>query len=268
MINNNAEMSSASLGMSSSSLGMSSSSLGMSSSSSTYISTPLGFYRHRNLPHFDSLGVYQMITYRLADSLPAAKLEQLRTELTLNTLPIQTTALEIKKRRLIEQYLDAGYGSCVLKNPDCANIVINAWTFFDKKHYDLIAWVVMPNHVHVLIQPYQDYSLGKIIQSWKSYTGRRILLICRAGARHSQAGARHSQACARHSQACARHSQLETQYFQKRHTSLWQREYWDRYVRNANHFSACINYIHNNPVKAGLVAEAADWPWSSARSTA
>ena len=46
---------------------------------------------------------------------------------------------------------------------------------------------------------------------------------------------------------------------------FWQADYWDRFIRNEEHFSATESYIDLNPVKAGLVAEAHLWPWGSAR---
>jgi REP element-mobilizing transposase RayT len=49
---------------------------------------------------------------------------------------------------------------------------------------------------------------------------------------------------------------------------FWMREYWDRYIRDEKHFHAVVNYIHNNPVKAGFCQEASAWPWSSAAGNA
>jgi len=100
-----------------------------------------------------------------------------------------------------------------------------------------MAWVVMPNHVHVLIRVYEGATLGKIVQSWKSYTGRQIaelgLGVPRAGATGR---------------------------------SVWMRDYWDRFIRDEKHFNAAVEYIHGNPVKAGLVKNPEDWPWSSGPS--
>ena len=103
---------------------------------------------------------------------------------------------------------------------------------FDGSRYRLIAWCVMPNHVHVLIDPLD--SLGRIVQSWKSYTGRWIL---------------------------AHNAELGLGVPGK---ECWMREYWDRYIRDDKHLRQVIGYIHENPAKAGLCSNAADWPWSSA----
>ena len=47
--------------------------------------------------------------------------------------------------------------------------------------------------------------------------------------------------------------------------SIWQKEYWDRFIRDHNHFIKAVEYIHQNPVKAGLVKNAEEWSWSSAK---
>jgi len=195
-----------------------------------------GWYSRGYLPHCDHPGLLQSITYRLADSLPASALERLIAE--LQTLPEGRRDGERRKR--IEDWLDAGHGCCLLREPEAAACVVENWRQFAGERYDLIAWVVMPNHVHLLIRTYEGVSLGKIVQSWKSYTGRRVRAIMeegRAGARRSQAG-------------------------------VWMPEYWDRYIRDEAHFEAVVRYIHHNPVKAGLVDRPTNWPWSSAREFA
>ena len=101
--------------------------------------------------------------------------------------------------------------------------------------------------LHILIQVFPGNRLGKIVQSWKSFTGRRIVDRRAAPTGHSNARAR------------ARHSQDNTP------KSVWMREYWDRFIRDDRHFYSSIHYIHNNPVKAKLVTESEQWPWSSAK---
>jgi len=214
--------------------------------------THRGWYSRGYLPHCDHPGLLQVITYHLADSLPAAVLEQIDAE--LRSLPPERQ--NSQRRTLVDAWLDAGHGSCVLRLPQAAACVVDTWRHFAGERYDLIAWVVMPNHVHVLIRTHEGVALGKIVQSWKSYTGRRIREMLedmsRAGAECAQtgrAGARRS----RDRRAPARPSQ-----------GVWMREYWDRYIRDERHFQAAVDYIHQNPVKAGLVGKAEDWPWSSA----
>ena len=202
-----------------------------------------GWYSRGYLPHCDYPGLLQAITYRLADSLPAAALERMEAEVRL--LPPQQR--DRARRTRIEAWLDAGHGCCVLRRPEAAACVVENWRHFAGERYDLIAWVVMPNHVHLLIRVYEGIPLGKIVQSWKSYTGRRIRPMMEEGT-GGQASARRSQPT--------------------RQGGVWMREYWDRYIRDEAHFEAVVRYIHENPVKAGLVAKAEDWRWSSARGYA
>jgi len=197
---------------------------------------PRGWYSRGYLPHCDEGGALQMITYRLGDSLPQRVLKEM--EETLALLP--EGRRESVRRQQIEEWLDAGLGSCVLSRPEAARCVVETWGHFDGFRYGLVAGVVMPNHVHVLIRLREGVLLGKVVQSWKSYTGRRIAGMmedCRAGARRSQ---------------------------DQKSRGVWMRDYWDRYIRDEKHFDAAVEYIHMNPVKAGLVEKAEDWYWSSA----
>ncbi|WP_459936708.1 REP-associated tyrosine transposase [Desulfonatronum parangueonense] len=137
---------------------------------------------------------------------------------------------EAELRRKIEAYLDAGHGSCLLKSPDVAEMVIETWFRFDGERYRLLEWVVMPNHCHVLIEPIDNFPLSKIVLSWKNYTARFI------------------------------NSRPD---IQPQHP-VWQRDYWDRFIRNESHLLTVREYITMNPVKAGLAASPEEWPWGSA----
>jgi putative transposase len=181
------------------------------------------------LPHRDELSLLQSITYRLADSLPQEKLRQLETELSSLSSDRRDTA----RRKQIEAWLDSGIGCCALRHPALAAVVEGAFFHGDGTRYRLFAWCVMPNHVHVLIQP--QALLADIVRSWKSFTGRWAL---------------------------AHNAALKLGVLGK---SLWMREYWDRFIRDETHLRQTIDYIHHNPVKAALCETATDWPWSSAR---
>jgi putative DNA methylase len=110
-----------------------------------------------------------MVTFRLADSLPKAMLERWNTEL----VHLEEQAIEIERRRRIENYLDKSIGDAWLKNPEVAELVQNALFFFD---------VIMPNHVHALLVPLRDHSLSSILHSWKSFTSNRAnKLLARRG---------------------------------------------------------------------------------------
>jgi putative transposase len=133
------------------------------------------------------------------------------------------------RRREIERELDGNHGSCWLRTPDIADLVERALLMFDGERYRLWAWCVMPNHVHCLFEAANGHRLGDIVKSWKAYTGTKAnRILGRRGA-------------------------------------FWQRDYFDRYMRNEEQMSRTIDYIERNPVQAGLCLHPADWRWSSAR---
>jgi REP element-mobilizing transposase RayT len=173
------------------------------------------------MPHWDQPGLVQAITFRLHDSVPVALRAEWEALLQIKD--------GVEKRARIQAYLDAGYGACYLREARIAEIVQSALLYFDGERYRLLAWVIMPNHVHVLVETKQGYPLDKIVHSWKSYTASRANgVLARTGA-------------------------------------FWHREYIDRFIRDERHMAHTVRYIHANPVKAGLVQRAEDWPFSSAR---
>ncbi len=188
-----------------------------------------GWYSRGYLPHRDRKGLLQTITFRLADSLPQEKLHALEEE--LSRVPVDR--LDSERRKKIECWLDSGMGCCALRHPALAQQVQESLLLFHGGRYSLAAWCIMPNHVHVLVEP--GDSIARIVQGWKSCTARWAL---------------------------ARNETLNLGIPDTKH--LWQREYWDRYIRDEEHFHSAVDYIHQNPVKAGLCERAEDWPWSSA----
>jgi len=134
----------------------------------------------------------------------------------------------VEKRRLLENYLDKGRGECLLRRAEFATIIENSVRFFHGERYELDSWVVMPNHVHVLFTP-KDHPMSQIIESWKKFTAH------------------------------------EVNRRTERNGKLWFNDYWDTYMRDERHVLRTRRYIEANPVKAFLVREAKDWPWSSAR---
>lgn len=201
-----------------------------------------GWYHRGYLPHRDDPELLQMVTYHLADSLPKDGVERLYQE--IQSLPPEKQ--DIHRRKQVEAWVDAGHGSCILRNPKIAALVIENWRRYTKDSYDLISWVVMPNHVHVLIRMNQGVSLAKIVQRWKGFTGKKINEF--TGNAERPLGTEEGKA-------------KQTLGVPGR---VWHREYWDRYIRDERHFRKAVEYIHQNPVNAGLVAKAEDWPWSSA----
>ena len=213
----------------------------------------------RFLPHYDASLKFQMITYRLADSLPQDLIRALGTPQP----SADGEGDELQKRKIIEETLDKGYGSCLLQEPLVAQVVVDNWKFYHGKRYDLTAYVVMPNHVHVLIKTYEEWSIGKIVWAWKSlvtkYVNSEVDLKNRFLNSMEQFKAKNLQI----------KSSSKMQKFIKAESknnsfSIWQREYWDRFIRDENHFEKAVEYIHKNPVKAGLTKSSEDWLWSSA----
>ncbi len=183
------------------------------------------------IPHFDSPGSIQHVTFHLADSLPKAVLDRFEDE--IRDLP--ESEQEVERYRRIEAWIDAGHGCCLLRDPRAAQLTQDALLHFDGVRYHLLGWAVMPNHVHVLFEQMKGWKLSGVVTAWKSYTGRRLMPKLRA--LPGMGSARH----------------------------VWYREYRDRYVRDQRHFQAVMAYIHNNPVAARLCDTPEAWPWSSAR---
>jgi putative transposase len=133
-----------------------------------------------------------------------------------------------QKRLPLEAYLDRSRGACALRQDRVAGLTERALWKFNGERYLLRAWCVMPNHVHVLVQT-MTTPLAKIIESWKKHTAQAAnRILNRSGA-------------------------------------FWFEDYWDTYIRDADHERRAIRYIENNPVKAKLVKESTAWCWSSAR---
>ncbi|MBP9890388.1 MAG: FAD-dependent monooxygenase [Planctomycetes bacterium] len=183
------------------------------------------------LPHWLREGATYFVTFRIADSLPDAVLNELAQEKqqlddaarqprhALSEKEIASRRKKMSER--IEALLDAGHGDAWLRNPKCAEIVANALRHFDGDRYELIAWCVMPNHVHAVLAPRAEHSLEAILHSWKSFTAKRCNEVL------------------------------------GRKGEFWQREYYDRLVRDADELNRCVDYVVENPSRAGLV----DWVW-------
>jgi REP element-mobilizing transposase RayT len=163
----------------------------------------------------------------------------------IEALPDQERVIE--RRKCLHEWIDAGHGSCILREPELAQIVEGALHFFDGERYLLFAWVVMPNHFHVLFQPMDEWSMAEIVASWKKFTATEIKKWQSANAEIRDPGNATLLSCSTSGKS-----------------PLWHPEYWDRYIRNKKHFHDVINYIHQNPVKAKLCTHPSDWRFSSA----
>jgi REP-associated tyrosine transposase len=175
------------------------------------------------LPHWQQSGAVYFVTFRLADAVPYNLRTQWESEregwLRLHPKP-WSAEIECQYHErfsgAIERWLDAGYGSCILRQPNCADIVTRTLRYFDGQRLVMISFVVMPNHAHALFVQNAEWPLEKLLRSWKSFTARKINSLLR------------------------------------REGSLWQRDYFDRLVRDERHFANCVRYIRRNPAKARL----------------
>jgi REP element-mobilizing transposase RayT len=131
------------------------------------VSPHKGWYSRGYLPHIDQPGLIQAITFRLADSLPRAKQDELKA---------RDEAPDAARARL-QAALDRGLGSCVLRDARAASAVEELLLYHDGEHYHLLARVVMPNHVHVLAETIHGVPLPRIVRQWKTYTARIINAI-------------------------------------------------------------------------------------------
>ena len=183
-----------------------------------------GWHSRGYLPHFDGIAVPQFITIHLADSIPHKIIKRWKEE--LKSLRVEQERSLLQRR--IERYLDQGYDEALLKQTSVARMVQDSLLRFDGTRYRLFAWVVMPNHVHSLMTRFEGYELKDILHSLKSYTAHEAnKMLHRSG-------------------------------------QFWIEDYFDRYMRNQQHFRKTVQYIENNPVKARLCEKPSDWPFSSA----
>jgi REP element-mobilizing transposase RayT len=195
---------------------------------------------HRGyLPHVKREGASYFITFRLADSLPQEVLQEFKRQhaeklrALQDAKPAARELIDLELQRQIERYLDRGAGECHLKGPGVAQMVIGALLHFHQTQYLLDEWVVMPNHVHLILWPMPNHTLSDILRSRKRHTARQAnLLLGRMG------------------------------------RTFWQHESYDHWIRNDEEKARIRRYIRHNPVKAGLCQSPEEWRWSSAYQSA
>jgi len=190
---------------------------------------PAAVHKHEkgSLPHWRQWGASYFITSRLADSVPVSLRNawRARRDAWLAAHGVSTPEVLVDKSRreyhreftaVYHTLLDAGHGECVLACPECAEIVIARLLGGHTRAYQLDAWVIMPNHLHALVEPAKGSLLGDIVKSWKGGSAREInRLLGRSGA-------------------------------------LWQKEPFDHIVRSEAQGEHFRRYIAENPAKAGL----------------
>ena len=204
-------------------------------------------YYRRHLPHWQPAGATLFITFRLAGSLPRAVVAALQEEREQAERALSHIAHDQKRadqayrdaRRAFGQWDAALHNSAAgprwLGRPQVAAIVSDALHYRDEQVYDMLAFCIMPNHVHLVCTPLQGengsyHALHRILQSLKRHTARRANeLLGRQGA-------------------------------------FWHGESYDHGVRSAEELARIIRYVVDNPVKAGLVCDWRAWPWTHVRS--
>ena len=189
----------------------------------------------RNLPHWEQSGVCAFVTFRMADALPQGVIDAWVLErdgwlwahgidtaeqnwrAALDALP-EETVNEFHRTftRRMHELLDAGHGSCFLRRKELRRVVEDTLGYWQGERCLLAGWVIMPNHVHVLVQPAPGHGLRELCESWKRYSATRIIrMLSRSG-------------------------------------QLWQAESWDHLLRHAGYLAKYRRYLKRNPVKARL----------------
>jgi REP element-mobilizing transposase RayT len=189
-------------------------------------------FRRGKLPHWEVLDGRYFVTVRLGDSLPrevVLRLEEIHRALAaIEARSTQFAALQRQYFLTMEKYLDAGTGACVLKDEPCASCVVDELEALNEWSVAVPHFTIMPNHWHALIVPDRDcpHSLGEIMKRVKGRTGKRL--------RQKLGGT----------------------------GAVWQREWFDRWIRNESEWEKTIAYIRQNPVKAGLAERSEEHPWT------
>lgn len=208
----------------------------------------------RHLPHQIPVDVPIFLTWNLKNAMPRDAIERLERERQELGRERPRPGESIRHRALrhrklmfnkADEVLDrASAGPLHLREPACARIVQDSILFGATKRYELMAWCVMANHVHVLLTPI--WELARVTQGIKGFTAWSINQL-----RVRQA--------------------FQPDMFSSRQPgkpdlrTFWQDESYDHWVRDEEELLRFIHYIETNPVKAGLCSCPHDWPWSSAR---
>ena len=212
-------------------------------------------YYRRNMPHIQPGGATFFVTFRLASSLPKEVVIKLKEEHVQNERILRKVKDETERKKKIndrrklyfgkfDEILDnATSGQCWLKDGRIVKVVADAIRLHDKKEYDLLAYCIMPNHVHLVFTVRHDFITSVRAEARATSTTSRYImtdilrLIKGATAR-------------------------EANKIFNRTGSFWQHESYDRVVRDEKELNRIIWYTINNPVKTGLVKNAEDWKWS------
>ncbi len=210
-------------------------------------------FTRRRLPHWDQPGATYFITTCLLGSIPARgllEIERLRRGFQRQPRPADVSSDDWKKRqwkRLFaahEEWLDCKPAVRYLADKRLAASVAKSLKHFDQERYDLVAWAVMPSHLHWVFCP-RDKWVGSLGATADDRSPRQRI-------QHS----------------VNLHTARECNRLLGRSGGFWQRESYDHSVRDEEELERIVEYIHANPVRAGLVERPADFGFSSARQYA
>jgi REP element-mobilizing transposase RayT len=187
------------------------------------------------LPHWTAADATYFVTFRLFDSLPKELVDRFvfeRRNIIQTAKQMRRELSDAERNRLhqlriqIDSYLDQSHGKCYMRDEAIASMVAGALQYFEGVRYHLLAWCVMPNHVHSVVQLLENWELKQVLHSWKSFTAHQAV--------------------------------------QKYHCSkpFWQVESYDHIIRTETELERAITYVENNPIAAGLM----DWKWVSNRA--
>lgn len=201
-------------------------------------------YYKRNLPHYQPPGYTFFVTFRLNGSLPVEIIKRLKEEREKELKVIAGyDNIKVRKEKYrnyqskyfgrFDKLLDGStFGPKWLREEKVAQVVKEAIHFRDEKKYELIAYTIMPNHVHIVFTPIvgrtgcSTYIVTDILKSLKWYTALKCnRLLNRSG-------------------------------------TFWQHESYDHVVRDEKELRRIVEYVLNNPVKAGFCEKWEDWQWS------
>ena len=179
-------------------------------------------HKRSGLPHWNiQHGIY-FITFNLFDAIPRYIRERLLEEAEARKRTADEQDIQQWLHKQVDKALDDDYGSCFMRNPRVASIVAGAIQHFDGSRYELLTWCVMPNHIHVVTTLAGGERIDSVIHSWKSFSSKAAnKVLNRVG-------------------------------------PFWQEDYFDHTIRNSRELRNTVEYVMNNPAKAGL----RDWPFA------
>ena len=183
---------------------------------------PVRFYE-RHMPHWRQDGATYFVTFSLADAMPANKqleIESLKRDWEHRHPPPRTERYWLDYAKsvydLSEKALDVGFGRCWFRNTSYIEEIKRSLLHFHRQRYELGCYVIMANHCHLVMRPFDDIELEDELGAIKRATSRFV------NQREGLTG------------------------------PLWTQECYDRIIRDEEHLYRVIQYIGNNPAKAGL----------------